>query len=67
MGRRNKSQMELQHMWKGILSWFSKAMGIINAVPLPTKYHSNKVSEQICHKGLRVRCIMQYMIINLQS
>lgn len=54
-------------MWKGILSWFSKAMGIINTVPLPTKYHSNKGSEQICHKGLHVRCIMQYMIINLQS
>lgn len=54
-------------MWKGILSLFSKAMGIINAVPLPTKYHSNKVSEQICHKGLHVGCIMQYMIINLQS
>lgn len=54
-------------MWKSILSWFSKAKGIINAMPLQTKYHSNKVPEQICHKGLCVRCIIQNMIINLQS
>lgn len=54
-------------MWKGILSWFSKAMGIINTVPLPKKYHSNKVREQICHKGLPARYIMQYMTTNLQS
>lgn len=54
-------------MWKGILSWFSKAMGIINTVPLPMKYHSNKASEQICRKGLHARCIMQYMIFNIES